>query len=113
MDFIASEAKIIALYAAFALRDMVRRFQNALRAVRTYDAVMGGLFAAPVLGNRKVDLLAGVKKLMDPAILAGGNPLLSSASEYERLPKYAAVRARRPMTDTGISPAPSAPRCAR
>jgi hypothetical protein len=29
MDFIASEAKIIALYAAFALRDMVRRFASS------------------------------------------------------------------------------------
>src|SRR5205807_5563762 len=31
MDFIASEAKIIALYAAFALRDLVRRFAAAIK----------------------------------------------------------------------------------
>ncbi|MGH6960529.1 MAG: hypothetical protein ACREE7_08610, partial [Dongiaceae bacterium] len=46
MDFIASEAKIIALYAAFALRDMVRRFA-ALRKGRTLAAAAA---AGAVLG---------------------------------------------------------------
>src|SRR5262249_23886149 len=32
VDFIASEAKVIALYSAFALRDMVERFSAALKA---------------------------------------------------------------------------------
>lgn len=97
MDFIASEAKIIALFAAFALRDMVRRFQDAIRAIRSYDQLMGLFFgAAPIIGDRKVDLFAAIRATMNPAILAGGHPLLSSASEHERLPKYGDVFALPP-----------------
>ena len=91
MDFIASEAKIIALFAAFALRDMVRRLQTAIRLVRGYDAVMGAFGVAPVFGKRKPDLFAALRATMNPAILAGGHPLLAGASEHERLPKYEQV----------------------
>lgn len=92
MDFIASEAKIIALFAAYALRDMVRRFQIGIRTVRGYDALMGAIFnAKPVLGSRRVDLIPAIKRTMNPGILAGGDPLLSSASEFERLPKYESI----------------------
>ena len=93
MDFIASEAKIIALFSAFALRDMVRRFQTALRVARTVGAVMRAFGVGPAVGTRNPDLFATIRATMNPAILAGGHPLLASASEHERLPQYEQVLA--------------------
>jgi hypothetical protein len=83
MDFIASEAKVIALYAAFALRDLVRRFATGLK--------IGG-FLASVLGAGKstkpVNLFDAMRATIDPAILAIADPLLGHTSQAQRLPRY-------------------------
>jgi len=77
MDFIASEAKVIALYAAFCLRDLVRRFA-ALKKGAPKPAKPVGLFDA-------------LRAEIDPAILAIAHPLLGSTKPYERLPMWEAV----------------------
>jgi len=79
IDFIASEAKIIALYAAFALRDMVVRFSAALKAGT-------GSKASP-----KPDLFDALRATMDPAILDAADPRLASIARQERLPNYKAI----------------------
>jgi len=90
MDFIASEAKIIALYAAFALRDMVRRFA-ALTRLRTFVAAAGavlGLAKPPPKPARPVSLFDALRAEIDPAILAIAHPLLGATKRFERLPVY-------------------------
>jgi hypothetical protein len=77
MDFIASEAKVIALYAAFCLRDLVRRFA-ALKKAAPKTAKPVGLFDA-------------LRAEVDPAILAIAHPLLGSTKRYERLPMWEAM----------------------
>lgn len=79
MDFIASEAKVIALYAAFCLRDLVRRFAALKKA------------AAPVKGAKPVGLFDALRAEIDPAILAIAHPLLGSTKRHERLPMWEAM----------------------
>ncbi len=93
MDFIASEAKVIALYGAFALRDMVRRFALGLK-LRTFAAAAGAVVGAafgvkPAATTAKqVGLFDALRAEIDPAILAAGDPLLGHTKELERLPLY-------------------------
>ncbi len=86
MDYIASEAKIAALYAAFALRDMIRRFA----ASKTISAVVASIGAK--LGGTKPpkmpSLFDMLRAEMDPAILAISHPLLAHTKQSERLPDY-------------------------
>jgi hypothetical protein len=93
MDFIASEAKIVALYGAFALRDMVRRYAigSKLRIFATAaGAVAGAIFGAkpPPKPAKPVSLFDGLRAEINPAILAIADPLLVHARESERLPNY-------------------------
>jgi hypothetical protein len=77
MDFIASEAKVIALYASFALRDLVRRFAAHKKA------------AKPAPGTTKpVGLFDALRAEVDPAILAVAHPLISATKRHEQLPIY-------------------------
>lgn len=91
MDFIASEAKVIALYAAFCLRDMVRRFaaSRALRAALAGAAVaaLGGGKPSPKPA-RLPGLFDALRAEVNPAILAVADPLLGSTKPAERLPRY-------------------------
>jgi hypothetical protein len=73
MDFIASEAKIIALYGAFALRDLVRRFANLKKTAKT---------------AKPVSLFQSLRAEIDPAILAIAHPLLGTTKQSERLPLW-------------------------
>jgi hypothetical protein len=73
MDYIASEAKIIALYAAFALRDLVRRF--------------AALLPKAAKGAKSVSLFGALRAQIDPGILASANPSLIVDKE-SALPKY-------------------------
>jgi hypothetical protein len=96
MDFIASEAKVIALYGAFALRDMVRRFALGLK-LRTFVAVAGAVagaafgVAAKHASAKQVGLFDALRAEIDPAILANAHPLLAHTKESERLPIYERV----------------------
>jgi hypothetical protein len=90
MDFIASEAKLIALYGAFALRDMVRRFAAGVN-FRSFLAAAGaaiGLAKPPPKPAKPVSLFDMLRAEIDPAILAIAHPLLSSTKRSERLPDY-------------------------
>jgi hypothetical protein len=87
MDFIASEAKIIALYAAFALRDMVRRFASLNKVQTVVAAAAGAMFGLPKPAKR-VSLFDALRAEIDPALLAIADPLLGSTKRSERLPKY-------------------------
>ncbi len=89
MDFIASEAKVIALYAAFALRDLVQRFANftKLRTVLVATAI-DALGGAPPKPARPVGLFDALRAEIDPAILAVAHPLLGITKRSERLPIY-------------------------
>jgi hypothetical protein len=89
IDFIASEAKLIALYAAFALRDMVERFSAALKAAQMEKAVK--LQAIGVKVPPAPNLFAALRANMDPAILSAADPRLAHIAQDERLPKYEAV----------------------
>jgi hypothetical protein len=89
VDFIASQAKIIALYAAFALRDMVERFSAARKAGTTSPKVVqarGGSKAPPV-----PTLFDALRANMDPAILDAADPRLARIDRDERLPNYKAI----------------------
>jgi hypothetical protein len=90
VDFIASEAKLIALYAAFALRDMVERFAAALK---TGTALVGKVVQA--LGASKAppapDLFDALRANMNRAILDAADPRLAGIDRDERLPDYKAV----------------------
>jgi hypothetical protein len=93
MDFTASEAKAIALYGAFALRDMVRRFA-ASRAVRAAVAGAAAATAAALAGKpaprpaKSLGLFDALRAEVNPAILAVADPLLGSTKQWERLPLY-------------------------
>ena len=93
MDFIASEAKVIALYSAFALRDLVRRFALGLK-LRTFAAVAGAVVGAAIgvkpaaTTAKQVGLFDALRAEIDPAILANADPLLGHTKESERLPLY-------------------------
>jgi len=94
MDFIASEAKIIALYGAFALRDLVRRFAAAMK-VRTLVVGVGtavgaavGIVKPSAKPAKPVSLFDALRAEIDPAILAIAHPLLGSTKRSERLPIY-------------------------
>jgi hypothetical protein len=93
MDFIASEAKIIALYSAFALRDMVRRFA-ATTKLRTFVAAAGvalGLAKPSSKPAKPASLFDALRAEIDPAILATADPLLGITKRSERLPIYERV----------------------
>lgn len=89
VDFIASEAKLIALYAAFALRDMVERFNTALgmRALigRGIQA-LGGPKPAP-----RPDLFTALPAEMDAHILAAADGALTGLPRGELVPKYRTI----------------------
>lgn len=89
VDFIASEAKIIALYAAFALRDMVERFAAGL-ALRTLVAqgiqAFGGRKAPP-----SPDLFTALRTELDAHILAAADGALRALPRSELLPDYKAM----------------------
>lgn len=94
VDFIASEAKLIALYAAFALRDMVERFA-ALRMMRalgqSFGAVIGGTKPKP-----QPDLFDALRAEIDPHILTAADGRLAHIDRAKRLPDYKAVFELRP-----------------
>ena len=79
MDFIASEAKVIALYAAFCLRDLVRRFAALKKA------------AKPAPGAKPLGLFDALRAEIDPAILAIAHPLLGPTKRHEKLPMWEAM----------------------
>jgi hypothetical protein len=79
VDFIASEAKVIALYSAFALRDMVERYAAQLRS-----GVKPGKGAPP-------DLFDALRANMNPAILDAADSRLAGIDRDERLPDYKSV----------------------
>ena len=89
MDYIASEAKVIALYGAFALRDMVCRFHSA-----RVGAAMGATILAALAGKpapkpaKQLGLFDALRAEVNPAILAAADPLLGSTKASERLPRY-------------------------
>ena len=89
--YTASEVKICALYAAFALFDMVTRFASAMSLVR---AVAGALSSGPA--PAAPPLFDVLRTIMDPAIEAAGNPLLGRVARGERVPRYDRVFATRP-----------------
>jgi len=89
MDYIASEPKIIALYAAMALRDMARRFHIARPLIRA-AATLG----ARVMGQKpppEPRLFDQLRQEMNPAILAAGDSRLATTRPHERVPNYEAV----------------------
>jgi hypothetical protein len=90
VDFIASEAKLIALYSAFALRDMVERFAT-MRGMRFLIAKGAQIFA----GGRKPppvpDLFTALHSELDAHILAAADGALSALPRDELLPKYSAM----------------------
>src|SRR5262245_38232343 len=65
IDFIASEAKVIALYAAFALRDMVERYFVLLKTSTQKAGQAAGGSKAP----REPELFAALRANMSQAIL--------------------------------------------
>jgi len=89
-DFIASAAKVAAMYAAFALRDMVWRFSFAAKLAAgavTLVQLGGGKAAA-----KPPSLFQALRDLVDPAIDAGADPLLQTAVRREqRIPHYEQV----------------------
>jgi hypothetical protein len=93
MDYTASEAKVIALYAAFALRDMIRRFA-ASRTVRAAVAAAAAASTAAAAGKpppkpaKPLGLFDALRAEVNPAILAIAHPLLGTTKEAERLPRY-------------------------
>lgn len=88
MDFIASEAKVIALYGAFALRDMVRRLHD-LRVLRAFKA---NALHALGLGEpwaQRGTLFDQLRAEVDPVLLAQAHPMLRGVKQSEKLPRYA------------------------
>jgi hypothetical protein len=90
VDFIASEAKVAAMYAAFELRDLVRRFR-----------------AAP--GVTDADVFDKLKKFADPQIIAEGPELKKgedisgstvAITDTHRKPHYDKVFALDPLNTT-------------
>jgi hypothetical protein len=86
VDFIASEAKIIALYAAFALRDLVERFAVGL-ALRTLIAT-----GVQAFGGRKAppspDLFTALRTELDTHIIAAADGAIGALPRGELLPDY-------------------------
>ena len=81
VDFIASEAKIIALYGAFALRDLVERFAAAWRAV--VPAPKPGMI--PIASP---DVFSALLVSLRQHILNAGDPRLAVIPEAKRLPDF-------------------------
>ena len=94
VDFIASEAKLIALYSAYALRDMVQRFAGNY-LFRVLAGAVGGF-----LGSRQPrpppDLVSALRAEMDPHILAAADGRLSGLDRAELVPDYKAMFELRP-----------------
>jgi hypothetical protein len=89
VDFIASEAKLIALYAAFALRDMVQRFYAVLKAsamIRKVVRALGGPKPPP-----EPALFDALRADMNPAILDAADKRLAGIDRDERVPNYKAM----------------------
>lgn len=79
-DYIASEAKVVVMYSAYALRDMVRRFA-----------------ASP--GANSANLFTRLAKEMDPSIIkASKNIARSLLMDDHRVPSYRNVFAMQPTT---------------
>lgn len=83
MDYIASMAKVSALFGAFALRDMVFRFAMKLQATLT---LMPALMLAS--GIKKPTVFDGLRMFMDPVIVSTADKKLSSLKEQYLKPGY-------------------------
>jgi hypothetical protein len=85
--YIASVAKIAAMYAGFALRDMVRRLASFTGLL---ESVAAGIRRGA--GNKPAPpqpLLKSLQQYMDPAIdIAVGGPLATAVRREHRIPHY-------------------------
>jgi hypothetical protein len=96
--YVASAAKVGALYAAFALRDMVRRFAIVAKVADVFRTIGT---KQPV---KPLPLFDTLRQMMDPAIDAGANHTLSAAVQREhRVPHYEQVL-NEPPPGTAIIP---------
>ncbi len=102
MHYTASAAKAGAMYAAFALKDMVTRFATmsavfraAFAAASTVSAPLmpfGGLLNLATPPPKPAPLFDSLRKEMDPEIDKTAHPLLQSAVQrIHRVPNYPAM----------------------
>jgi hypothetical protein len=84
--YIASVAKVAAMYAAFALRDMAVRLATFAGLVDIMASTIGGVGRKPAAPE---PLLKSLQRLMDPAIdVAVGGPLATAVRREHRVPHY-------------------------
>lgn len=86
VDYIASMAKVCALFGAFALRDMVFRFAMRFQALMSLMPAM-----LVVEGIKKPTVFDGLHNFVDPSILYGADKRLSALKEQFLKPGYAAA----------------------
>ncbi len=86
VDYIASMAKVSALFGAFALRDMVFRFAMRFQAMMSLMPAM-----LVVQGIKKPTVFDGLQNFVDPAILGGADKRLSALKEPYLKPGYASA----------------------
>lgn len=106
MHYTASAAKAGAMYAAFALKDMVGRyvtmsviFRAALAAANTMTAPLmplSGLMNLVTPPPKPAPLFDSLRKEMDPEIDKTAHPLLQSVQRIHRVPNYPAMFATPP-----------------
>ncbi len=110
MDYVASSVKVAAMLAAFALRDMARRFVTARKAVEAasiaVEAVTAAVASLPGFGGaalqaakpkaKELPLFDALRKHMDPAIDAASPKQLVAVQKTHRVPKYEQVFAAQP-----------------
>lgn len=89
LHYIASSPKMGCMYAAFALRDMVRRFWSMEKMAEGVNALTKKLGGKPMA--LPGSLVAGLHSQMDPEIETAAPKLLASVSKGERLPSYGQV----------------------
>jgi hypothetical protein len=118
MDYVASSVKVAAMLAAFALRDMARRFVTVRKAVEAAAAVAGAVAAAasgiPLIGGavrtatappaKPVGLFDALRKHIDPEIDAASPKQLVAVQRTHRVPKYEQVFAAQPKGGGWTSP---------
>lgn len=102
LHYIASGAKLAALYAAFALRDMVKRFSSTAQFWRGVDAMLSSILHAKP--GKPVPLTDAMVAIMNPGILAAAPPAIQAAAKgASMVPSYDDVFLKMPP---GSSAAP-------
>jgi hypothetical protein len=88
--YIASIAKVAAMYAAYALRDMVFRFSNLVVFVLGSAALAGAARPTATQPSPK-PLFARLRERMDPAIDVASAILTGTVRREHRVPNYEGV----------------------